>query len=101
MTATLFDPPPWRPRPGMAEMLPDDAVSPWPHPQRAAHARVVAWTVEQALGDRVAWCSILGDVTVPYVDDKGKRRWRLAPTLAAFRAVHGNRKGKRRRGAHR
>lgn len=74
--------------------IPDNALGPYPTPQR--HARLVAWAAEHGLDDRVAWCAILTEqTTVETV--KGKEVVHLAGTLAAYRAVHGNRKGKTKR----
>lgn len=77
--------------------IPDDTLGPWPHPNRTRHARIIAWATEYAIGDQVAWCEMLGDRSTVIIDKKGKEQLRLAGTLAAYRAVHGNRNGKRRR----
>jgi hypothetical protein len=71
----------------------DDALGPYPHPQRVHYSRLVAWAVEYGLGDRVAWSSILNELTTVEIV-KRKKVVHLAGTLAAFKAVHGNRKGK-------
>lgn len=63
--------------------IPDDALSPYTLADRPRQARIVAQVaVCEALGDEVAWALIVG----------------TEGGLGAFRAVHGNRKGKARRG---
>lgn len=60
---------------------PDDVLGPFPHPERLAQSRIVARCLEDGLGDHVAWWLIVG----------------LEGNLGAYKAVHGNRKGKARR----
>lgn len=62
--------------------IPDDALSPYVHPEWDRQARIVALVaVCEALGDEVAWHLVVGE----------------AGALAAYKAVYGNRKGKARR----
>lgn len=62
--------------------IPDNPLAPYVHADWTRQARIVAQVaVCEALGDEVAWALIVGE--------EGR--------LAAYRAVHGNRKGKARR----
>jgi hypothetical protein len=72
----------------------DDALGPHPSPPR--YARTVAWATEHGLGDQVAWCSILTEQTTVEIVNR-KEVIHLAGTLAAYRAVYGNRRGKAKR----
>jgi hypothetical protein len=72
----------------------DDALGPYPSPPR--YARTVAWATEHGLGDRIAWCSILIEQTTVEIV-KRKEVLHLAGTLAAYKAVYGNRKRKAKR----
>lgn len=76
---------------------PDDMLGRYPHPDRPRQARIVAWAVENGLGDRVAWEAICGDVTTVSLDARGRATIHLASVLEAYRVVYGNRRTSRRR----
>lgn len=78
--------------------VPDDALSPFVHPDRVRHARLTAWAVENGLGDRVAWEAICSERTTVTTDARGRETIHLASVLEAYRVVYGNRRGRRRKG---
>lgn len=77
--------------------VPDDALSPYPHPDRARHARCAAWAIENGLGDMVAWESICTGRTTVTVDARGRETIHLASVLEAYRVVYGNRRSRPKR----
>lgn len=78
--------------------IPDNPLSPYVLASWGRSARLVAeLACEQGLGDAVAWEAFCGDVTTWGLNEKGKPWLHLASGLAAFKAVHGNRKSRPRR----
>jgi len=77
--------------------IPDDALGPYPLADRPRQARIVAWAISEGLGDAVAWAEIVGDAATREVVEKGKTRIIVSGPLGTFRAVYGNRPGRRRR----
>lgn len=74
----------------------DDALSPYAHPQRCAHSRVVAEHVVE-LGDEVVWAMLLNERCFVTTSSKGKEVVELSTVLDAYKVVYGNRRTKSRR----